>query len=55
MRNLTESTTLNTCMLNLAILKFATFKQNIDLKLQSSESIKASWISNNILSNCTQI
>ncbi len=55
MRYSTESTTLNICMLNLAILKFITFKQNIDLKLQSSELIKASWISSNILLNCMQI
>ena len=38
----TESTTLNTYVLNLAILKFVTFKQNVDLRLQSSELIKAS-------------
>jgi hypothetical protein len=55
MRNSTESTTLNTCILNLAILKFTTFKQNINLRLQSNESIKASWISSNISSDCTQI
>jgi len=40
MRYSTESITLNTCMLDLAILKFATFKQNVDSKLQSSELIK---------------
>ena len=55
MRYLTESTTLNIYMLNLAILKFITFKQNVDLKLQSSESIKASRILNSISSDCTQI
>ncbi len=55
MRNLTESTILNTCMLNLATLKFATFKQNVNLRLQSNESIKASWISSSISSDCMQI
>ncbi len=55
MRNSTESTTLNTYLLNLAILKFATFKQNVNSKLQSSESIKASWISNSISLNYMQI
>ncbi len=54
-RNSTESITLNTCMLNLAILKFATFKQNVNLRLQSSESIRASRISRNISSDCIQI
>jgi len=54
-RNLTESITLNTCMPNLAILKFATFKQNVNLRLQSSESIKASRISSSISSDCIQI